>query len=86
MDAHESNLPVLIQEKGYGVTAWPAERKDGLRMCMKAMARRKNEQKLRDFVTGQSPKAFIISYEPNRYNGGFLTNPIKSGRWINKRA
>lgn len=86
VDAHESSLPALIREKGYGVTAWPAEGKDGLRMCMKVLAKRKNEKKLRDIVTDQSPKAFIISYEPNRYNGGFLTNPIKSTGWIGRRA
>ncbi|MGO1058414.1 DUF2179 domain-containing protein [Planococcus sp. FY231025] len=86
VDAHESSLPALIREKGYGVTAWPAEGKDGMRMCMKVLAKRKNEKKLRDLVTGKCPKAFIISYEPNRYNGGFLTNPIKSTGWIGRRA
>ncbi|MGK7377021.1 DUF2179 domain-containing protein [Planococcus sp. 1R117A] len=86
VDALELELPLQVREKGYGVTSWMAEGKDGARLCMKVLAKRKNEKKLRDFVTGLSPKAFIISYEPNRYNGGFLTNPIKSAGGINRRA
>jgi uncharacterized protein YebE (UPF0316 family) len=85
VDAIEVELPLRIREKGYGVTSWLAEGKDGARLCMKVLAKRKNEKKLRNFVTGISPKAFIISYEPNRYNGGFLMNVMEAG-WINRRT
>ncbi|MBX0314725.1 DUF2179 domain-containing protein [Planococcus glaciei] len=86
VDALELELPLLIRDKGYGVTSWQAEGRDGARLCMKVLAKRKNEKKLRDFVTQLSPKAFIISYEPNRYNGGFLTSSVKSAGWVNRRA
>lgn len=68
----EIELPSQIREKGYGVTSWIADGKDGKRLCMKVLAKRKNEQKLKKFITSMSPKAFIISYEPTRFNGGFL--------------
>lgn len=86
VDALEIELPLQIRDKGYGVTSWIAEGKDGPRMCMKVLAKRKNEKRLRSFVTRLSPKAFIISYEPNRYNGGFLTNVIESAGWTNRRT
>ena len=73
----EIELPSQIREKGYGVTSWTADGKDGKRLCMKVLAKRKNEQKLKKFITSMSPKAFIISYEPTRFNGGFLVKLTK---------
>ncbi len=72
VDSLEIELPSQIRAKGYGVTSWVADGKDGKRLCMKVLAKRKNEQKLKRFITSISPKAFIISYEPTRFNGGFL--------------
>lgn len=68
----EIELPGQIREKGYGVTSWIADGKDGKRLCMKVLAKRKNEQKFKNYIMSLSPKAFIISYEPTRFNGGFL--------------
>lgn len=71
-DSLEIELPSHIRAKGYGVTSWVADGKDGKRICMKVLAKRKNEQKLKKYILNISPKAFIISYEPTRFNGGFL--------------
>lgn len=76
VDPLDSHLPEKIREQGYGVTSWHADGKDGKRLVMKILAKRKAEQKLRKLVTSYSPKAFMISYEPTHFNGGFLLKRI----------
>jgi uncharacterized protein YebE (UPF0316 family) len=73
----ESNLPSKVREQGYGVTSWLADGKDGQRLIMKVLAKRNREQKLRKLVLAMSPSAFIISYEPTHFNGGFLLKGLK---------
>ncbi|CEG29650.1 DUF2179 domain-containing protein [Bacillus sp. B-jedd] len=72
VDSLDTTLPVKIREQGYGVTSWLADGKDGKRLVMKILARRNREPKLRKFITSIYPKAFMISYEPTQFNGGFL--------------
>ncbi|MDW0112077.1 DUF2179 domain-containing protein [Sporosarcina saromensis] len=66
-----------LREKNYGVTSWFADGKDGKRLVMKVLAKRKDEQKLRNMILGIAPKAFIISYEPTTFNGGFLVKNLR---------
>jgi len=73
----ESNLPNEIRSQGYGVTSWLAEGKDGKRLVMKILAKRNRQEKLKKFILSISPKAFIISYEPTQFNGGFLLKNLK---------
>jgi len=80
VDCLEIELPNQIRAKGYGVTSWTADGRDGKRLCMKVLAKRKNEGKLRNCITLLSPKAFIISYEPNHFNGGFLLKQLQSNQ------
>ncbi|PUB12513.1 DUF2179 domain-containing protein [Paenisporosarcina sp. OV554] len=77
VDSLEIELPSQIRVKGYGVTSWIADGKDGKRLCMKVLAKRKNEQKLKNYITSLCPRAFIISYEPTKFNGGFLVKLTK---------
>ena len=69
-----------LRSKGYGVTSWLADGKNGQKICMRVLAKRKNEKKLRNTVLEMWPKAFIISYEPSKLNGGFLVKQMKSAR------
>jgi uncharacterized protein YebE (UPF0316 family) len=71
VDSLECDLPSKLREKGYGVTAWSADGKDGKRLVMHVLAKRSNEQQLMEFLITLSPKAFIISYEPKNFKGGF---------------
>lgn len=66
-----------LRSKGYGVTSWLADGKDGQKICMTVIAKRKNEKKLRNTVLEMWPKAFIISYEPSNLSGGFLVNQMR---------
>lgn len=74
VDSVDQNLPSLLREKGYGVTLWNAEGKDGVRLVLHVLAKRNNEKKLLKFITEVAPNAFVISYEPKNFIGGFLTN------------
>lgn len=67
-----------LRSKGYGVTSWLADGKEGQKICMRVIAKRKNEKKLRNTVLQLWPKAFVISYEPSKLNGGFLVKQMKS--------
>ncbi|WP_059172912.1 DUF2179 domain-containing protein [Bacillus sp. FJAT-27445] len=77
VESSDLTLPGKIREKGYGVTSWLADGKDGKRLMMKVLAKRKSEQKLRKLITSVYPKAFMISYEPTHFNGGFLLGRLR---------
>lgn len=78
VDSVDHDLPVLLREKGYGVTSWNAEGKDGLRLVLHVLAKRSNEKKLLKFITEIAPNAFVISYEPRNLIGGFWTKNIRN--------
>lgn len=78
VDSVDFSLPDKIREQGYGVTSWLADGKDGKRLAMKVLAKRNNEQKLRKQVLLLAPKAFMISYEPTHFDGGFLLKRVNS--------
>lgn len=77
VDSVDRDLPALLREKGYGVTLWSAEGKDGLRLVLHVLAKRSDEKKLLKFITEIAPNAFVISYEPKNFIGGFLTKNIR---------
>lgn len=77
VDRVETELPIKIREYGYGVTSWLADGRDGQRLMMQVLAKRSNERKLMDILDKLSPKAFVVSYEPKNFKGGF---------WINKKS
>lgn len=72
-----TDLPKVLREKGYGVTSWPAEGRDGGRLSMIVLTKRKNEQKLSKTIHELAPNAFVISHEPRYFRGGFWANRLK---------
>lgn len=76
VDNDSSRLPITLREKGYGVTSWIADGKDGQRMVMQVLAKRSQEKKLFKQIEQLAPKAFIISYEPRFLKGGFWTKRL----------
>ena len=71
VDCFELELPSKLRAYGYGVTSWLADGKDGQRLMMQVLAKRCNERKLLDILNKLSPRAFVISYEPKNFKGGF---------------
>lgn len=76
VDSEGCNLPGILREKGYGVTAWTAEGRDGTRLVLQVLAKRSNEKNLLKLLHELSPNAFVISYEPKNFVGGFWTKNV----------
>jgi len=77
VDSVVHDLPNFLREKGFGVTSWTAEGKNGLRLVLQVLAKRSNEKELIKFVNEITPNAFVISYEPKHFIGGFWTKNIR---------
>lgn len=77
VDQHDQGLPQYLREKGFGVTIWHAEGRDGKRIVMQVLAKRSNEKKLVHAIQEQAPKAFVISYEPRFFKGGFWVRRLR---------
>ncbi|MFJ8259088.1 DUF2179 domain-containing protein [Peribacillus asahii] len=76
IDKQEENIPIVLREKGFGVTSWLADGRDGNRIVMQVLAKRTNEKKLLNIIEEMAPKAFVISYEPRYFRGGFWTKRL----------
>lgn len=77
VESMRQELPGQIREKGYGVTSWPAYGRDGQRLMMRMLAKRSNEKRLFELVKELAPNAFIVSYEPKNFRGGFWTKRLR---------
>jgi len=74
VDCVEAEIPSQLRGFGYGVTSWLADGKDRPRLMMQVLAKRSNERKLFDILNKLCPKAFVVSFEPKNFRGGFWTN------------
>ncbi len=73
----DSNIPNALRDKGYGVTNWMADGREGPRLMMEILTSRKSEHNLYNSVKALDPKAFIISHEPKAFYGGFWVKSIR---------
>jgi len=69
-----------VREKGYGVTSWNSYGMDGERLSMQILTPRKYELSLYELLQSIDPKAFIISYEPKQFRGGFLVKQVRKSK------
>lgn len=69
-----------IRETGFGVTTWIGEGVQGLRQIHYILAKRKDFQSLMSTIQEIDPKAFIVSYEPIHFKGGFMTKRLGPSR------
>ncbi|MGG1551340.1 DUF2179 domain-containing protein [Paenibacillus ferrarius] len=63
-----------LRKEGFGVTSWIGWGKDGERLLLEVLARRKNEKFLYDCILAIDPKAFVVTIEPRKLHGGFWLN------------
>lgn len=73
----DGSMASRLREHGFGVTSWIGQGKDGNRLVMEILAKRKNEQLLFDKIMQIDPKAFVIMIEPKQMHGGFWTKAIR---------
>lgn len=60
------------------MTSWTAEGRNGLRLVLQVLAKRSNEKELLKFVSEVAPNAFVISYEPKYFVGGFWIKNMRN--------
>lgn len=78
VDSVANDLPNFLRKKGFGVTSWTAEGRSGLRLVLQVLAKRSNEKELIKLVNEVAPNAFVISYEPKHFIGGFWIKNIRN--------
>jgi uncharacterized protein YebE (UPF0316 family) len=74
---YDQPLPDVLREQGYGVTSWIGEGRDGERLMMEILTRRKAQQDLYNKILAFDPKAFIVAHEPKHFHGGFWVKGLK---------
>ncbi|OWZ83546.1 DUF2179 domain-containing protein [Natranaerobius trueperi] len=67
----------MLREKGYGVTEWIANGRDGERLVMEILTSRKDQKELYNNVIAFDPEAFVISYDPQHFRGGFWVSNLR---------
>ncbi len=72
----DSNISSQLREKGYGITSWLANGRDGDRVVLNVLTKRKNMKILIKSINDIDSKAFIISHEPVFFQGGFWAKRI----------
>lgn len=73
----DGGMAETLREKGYGVTSWLGLGRDGNRVVMEILAKRKSQKQLYDTILEVDAKAFVITLEPRHFHGGFWTKAIK---------
>lgn len=66
-----------LRTQGFAITTYIGEGRDSNRYKYEILAKRNREQELFRLVESIEPKAFIISYEPKSFKGGFLVDRMK---------
>lgn len=67
----------LLRNKGFGVTVFEGMGRDSKRYQLEILTKRSRENEVMNLIEEYEPKAFIISYEPRRFKGGFLVKSMK---------
>lgn len=78
----EKNTELIdkLRTKGFGVTVYDGEGRDSKRYRLDILTKRNREDELLEIIDQYDQKAFIVSYEPRRFKGGFLVNSMKKSR------
>ncbi|MGO4889425.1 DUF2179 domain-containing protein [Anaerobacillus sp. MEB173] len=67
----------LLRNEGYGVTVYEGEGRDSQRFKLEILTKRNQEDGLFSLIEEYEPNAFIISYEPRKFKGGFLLKTMR---------
>ncbi|KRE96437.1 hypothetical protein ASG89_31200 [Paenibacillus sp. Soil766] len=73
----QSDIAYHLRREGFGVTSWLGWGRDGERLVLEVLARRKNEKFLYACIRNVDSKAFIITLEPKSLHGGFWLKMIR---------
>jgi uncharacterized protein YebE (UPF0316 family) len=74
-----------LRERGYGVTVFDGEGRDGTRYRLDILTKRAQESELMKLIEYFEPYAFVMAYEPTRFKGGFMEVLMKKQMGLTKR-
>lgn len=63
----------ILRNEGFGVTIYYGEGRSGPRINLDILTKRKKEKRLLEIIEEYEPCAFVMSYEPKMFRGGYLT-------------
>lgn len=69
-----------IRANGFALTTYIGEGRDSDRYKYEILAKRNREKELFLLVESIEPRAFIISYEPKSFKGGFMLDRMKKNK------
>lgn len=67
-----NELLVCLREKGFGATVYEGHGLEGKTVKIEILSKRSEAKNLLTLVNQYDNKAFIVSYEPLNFNGGFV--------------
>lgn len=79
IEEENPTLVTVLRNEGYGVTSYCGAGKSGKRTKLDILTRRKSQKNLLKLIEKYEPKAFIMSFEPKMFRGGYLTE-MMNGR------
>lgn len=72
----DSDMARQLRDEGFGVTAWLAEGLSGERLVLNVLTKRNRQRTLLEKVQEIDPQAFVISFEPKTFVGGFWVKRV----------
>lgn len=76
------DLVTTLRDNGFGVTVFEGMGKDSVRYQLQILTKRSVEKKLMKMIEEYEPHAFIISYEPRKFKGGYLLKAMKKVKTV----
>ncbi|MGP4041255.1 DUF2179 domain-containing protein [Gracilibacillus sp. D59] len=72
-----TDLVSNLRNNGFGVTVFEGMGKDSVRYQLQILTKRSLEENVMNMIEKYEPHAFIISYEPRKFKGGYLLKAMK---------
>jgi uncharacterized protein YebE (UPF0316 family) len=76
VDSINNSLPEILRKSGFGVTSWIGEGRDGHRLVMLVLAKRKYQKELLKIIDNSCPNSFVVFEEPKHFRGGFWASRL----------
>ncbi|WP_088102371.1 DUF2179 domain-containing protein [Halalkalibacter urbisdiaboli] len=70
-------LTKRLRDVGFSVSTAEVQGMNSTRYRLDCTARRDREQEFIDIVSAYEPSAFIVSFEPRNFKGGYITKSMK---------
>lgn len=73
----DTDMPQQLRDEGFGVTTWMAEGLTGERLVLNVLTKRNRQRDLVRKIQQIDPQAFVISFEPKTFVGGFWVKRVQ---------